>query len=71
MLADLTDEEITALERLLRNAIEGDRYPLSLRVQMLQGIRAKLRPEPAKPATAPEPKIYESPSKGRYRRRGR
>jgi hypothetical protein len=40
---DLSDEEAAALARVLNDTIDGDRYPLSPRVQMLQGIRAKLR----------------------------
>jgi len=67
---ELTDEEAAALIRVLTNAIDGDRYPLSPRVQTWKGIRAKLRPEPARPATSPQPRVYEPPSKGRYRRRG-
>jgi len=35
---ELSDEEAAALVRLLNSAIDGDRYPLSPRVQMLQGI---------------------------------
>jgi hypothetical protein len=38
---DLSDDEAVALARVLNDTIDGDRYPLSLRVQMLQGIRAK------------------------------
>ena len=34
--------------RLLRNAIDDDRYPLSPRVQTLKAILAKIRPEPAR-----------------------
>ena len=46
---DLTDEETAALARLLlHNAIDGDRYPLSSRVQLLRGILAKIRSEPAR-----------------------
>jgi len=70
MPLDLTNEETSALVRLLTNAIDGDRYPLSPRVQTWKGIRAKLRPQPARPAASPEPRVYERPSKGRYRRRG-
>jgi hypothetical protein len=38
MHLDLGDEETTALARLLRDAIDGDRYPLSPRMQTLRGI---------------------------------
>jgi hypothetical protein len=54
---DLTDEETAALARLLHNAIDGDRYPLSSRVQLLRGILAKIRPEPAR-EPLPPPKVY-------------
>jgi hypothetical protein len=47
MNLDLTDEETTALARLLRDAIDGDRFPLSPRIQTLKAILAKIRPEPA------------------------
>jgi hypothetical protein len=70
MPVDLTDEETAALVRLLREAIDGDRFPLSPRVQVLRAVLARLRPEPARPAASPEPRVYEPPSRGRYRRRG-
>jgi hypothetical protein len=69
MNLDLTDEETTALVRLLRDAIDGDRYPLSPRIRTLKAILAKLRPDPIR-EPLPAPKYYEPPSKGRYRRRG-
>ena len=47
MQLDLTDAETLALLNLLTETIEGDRYPLSPRIQMLKGILAKFRPEPA------------------------
>jgi hypothetical protein len=46
MKPDLTDEEADALARLLRDAIDADRYPPSPRVQLLKGILSKIRPEP-------------------------
>jgi hypothetical protein len=66
---DLTDEETAALVRVLRDAIDADRYPLSPRVQRLKGILNKLKPEPVREPLPPL-KHYEPPSKGRYRRRG-
>ena len=45
MNLDLTDEEPTALERLLSDAIDRDRYPLSPRVKKLKGILAEINPE--------------------------
>jgi len=44
MTPDLTDEETTALVRLLSDTINNDRYPLSPRIQTLKAILAKLRP---------------------------
>jgi hypothetical protein len=46
MTLDLTDEETAALARLLSSAIDGDRFPLSPRVQTLRAILNKLRPGP-------------------------
>ena len=48
MILDLSDEETTALARLLTNTIDADRYPFSPRIQTLKGILAKIRPEPAR-----------------------
>ena len=60
MTLDLNDEETTALARLLGDAIEADRFPLSPRVQTLKGILAKIRPEPAR-EPLPPPKVYAPP----------
>jgi hypothetical protein len=68
MALDLTDDETAALERLLSDAIDRDRYPLSPRIKMLKGILAKIRPEP-KREPLPPLKQYEPPRAGRYRRR--
>ena len=61
MTIDLSEEETEALARLLRNAIDDDRYPLSPRVQTWKAILGKREPLPP----------YEPPSKGRYRGRNR
>jgi len=45
MTLDLTDEETAALERLLSETINGDRYPLAPRILTLKAILAKIRPE--------------------------
>lgn len=66
---DLTDPEGDALARLLRDAIDGDRYPLSQRIGTLKAILSKLRPEPPRKPLPPL-KTYAPPSRGRYRRRG-
>jgi hypothetical protein len=65
---DLTDEETAALERLLGETINADRYPLSLRILTLKAILAKIRPEPVRKPLPPLQR-FEPPSKGRYRRR--
>ena len=46
MNLELTDEQAAALERELTAIIEGDRYPLSPRIQTLREIRNMIRPEP-------------------------
>jgi hypothetical protein len=69
MHLDLTDEEAAALIKELRGTIQNDRYPLSPRILALKGILDKLSPEPAREPLPPQ-KMYEPPSKGRYRRRG-
>jgi hypothetical protein len=70
-LDDLNDEDIEVLVRLLRKAIDGDRYPLSPRAQTLRAILEKLRPAPARPAASPEPRVYAPPRATRRRREGR
>ena len=72
MQLDLTDEETAALTRLLTNTIDDDRYPLSPRIQVLNGILGKIRPAPAR-EPLPPPKHYEPPraTAGRRRRAGR
>lgn len=66
---ELTDAEAEALIQELSGTINYARYPLAPRIQMLREILSKLRPELARPAASPEPRVYEPPSKGRYRRR--
>ena len=41
MELDLTDYETAALERLLSDAIDRDRYPLSPRIKMMKGVTMK------------------------------
>jgi hypothetical protein len=65
---DLTDEETAVLARLLGNTIDGDRYPLSSRVQLLRGILAKIRPEPAREPLPPL-KVYAPRAAARQRQR--
>jgi hypothetical protein len=61
---ELTDDEAQALVRVLGDAIDGDRFPLSPRVQVLRAVLARLRPEPVQPAVSPEPRVYAPPSRG-------
>jgi len=62
MNLDLTDEETIALARLLSDTIDGDRYPLSPRIQMLKGILAQIRPEPVREALAAPEALRANPS---------
>jgi hypothetical protein len=68
MTLELSDEQAALLERELTAIIDGDRYFLSPRTQILREIRNMIRPEPAR-EPLPEPKRYEPPRGGRYRRR--
>jgi hypothetical protein len=68
MILDLTEDQAAALERELTAIIENDRYFLSPRIQILREIRNMIRPEPVR-EPFPEPKRYEPPRGGRYRRR--
>jgi hypothetical protein len=72
MIIDLNDEETAALARLLSDTIDGDRFPLSPRVQTLKAILATLRPEPVREPLPPL-KQYAPPraTSARRRRAGR
>jgi len=66
----LTDEQADLLVAELDRIIADDRYFLSPRIRALREIRALLKPYPARAAAAAPPqKVYEPPTKGRYRRR--
>ena len=67
---ELTDEEAASLRRELTDITWNNRFQLSSRVRTLKAILAKLRAEPARPAAAPEPRVYGPPSRGRHRKRG-
>ena len=54
-LPDLTPEEYAEIVRLVRAAIDGDRYPLSVRAKRLKSILAKLDPEAERPTAIPYP----------------
>jgi|SRR6516162_732239 hypothetical protein len=62
---DLTEEEASALRKLLADAIDYDRYPLSLRIQALRRILVKFEP------LAPPPPPARPPTPGPSRRRPR
>lgn len=67
---ELSDEQEAALIRLFRQTIDADKYPLSPRLLVLKEILAKLRPEPGRPAVAPQPRVvYAPPSKDWHNRR--
>jgi hypothetical protein len=70
MILDLSDEETTALLRLLSTTIDNDRYPLSPRIQTLKAIRDKIRPEPPREAL-PRLRPYDPPTVGARRQRSR
>jgi hypothetical protein len=69
MTIDLTDEEATALARLLSSTVDADRFPLSPRIQTLKGILGKLRPEPARELLPPPLKHYDPPRAAAAKRR--
>jgi hypothetical protein len=52
---DLTDDERAALVRLIRRALDDDRYPLSPRLDPLKSILAKLDEPAAPPPDLPPP----------------
>jgi hypothetical protein len=55
-LPDLSPEDYAEIVRLVRSAIDGDRYPLSSRVRRLRAILDKLEPPASKPDPFPAPK---------------
>lgn len=70
MILDLSDDETDVLARLLRDAIDADRYPLSPRVQTWRAILDKLHPEPPREPLPPR-RHYEPPRHSPAQRRGR
>ena len=69
MHLELTDEQTEELIRELSLIIDGDRYPLSPRIVVLEEILGMLRPEPVREPLPPAA-AFELASKGRYRRGG-
>ena len=72
-LPDLTKDEHAEVVRLVRQAIDGDRYVLSPRVRRLKSILAKLDPASAESAITPypAPKPAGTPSLLLARKRGK
>ena len=72
MKLDMSDEETTALKRLLTEIIDGSRFPFSPHNRTLKAILAKIRPEPVR-EPLPTPKHYAPPRAviARRRRAGR
>jgi hypothetical protein len=68
MNLDLNNDETAALARLLRRAIDDDKYPLSPRIRLIQRILDKLDPPPVREPPPPL-KTYEPPRTIRGRRR--
>jgi len=80
MQLDLDDDEIRALLNVLIEVIDADKYPrrrgcrccarcwpnLARSAACRPSLRRQM-PPPAAPR--PEPKVYEPPSRGRYKRR--
>ena len=65
----LTDEQVALLVAELDRMIDGDRYPLSVRIRALREIRAVLKPYPERPPMPAPQKSYEPPSRGQYQKR--
>jgi hypothetical protein len=65
---ELSDHETAVLLAELQQIINNDRYFLSPRIQTLQRICDKIRPVPPREPLA-EPKHFEPPRGGRYKRR--
>jgi len=65
---DLLDDEHAALVRLVRKALDTDRYPLSPRLYPLRSILEKLEPQRVSEATPP-PKVSAPPRATAARRR--
>ena len=76
-LPDLAPEEYAEVVRLVRAALDGDRYPLSPRAKRLKSIMAKLDqaslehavvPYPAPRPSAEPSLLYTKLRRGRWRR---
>ena len=63
MQLDLTDEEAAALLSFLNRAIDEDRFPLSPRIRLLRGIRAKFPGALPAPPTRPPTRDERNPGR--------
>jgi hypothetical protein len=70
MSQNLTDAECAELARLVRQAIDGDRYPLAPRVRRWKELLAKLDPSATPPVPYLPPKPWVNSTIG-HRKRGR
>ena len=62
-LPSLTPEEYAEIVRIVRSAIDGERYVLSPRVKRLKSILAKVKPAPSATVTPyPAPRPSAEPS---------
>lgn len=62
---DLTEEELAAVVKALRQAIDNDCYPLSPRLKPFKSALAKLDPRPAPAPRPPRPPLPEAPARSR------
>jgi hypothetical protein len=63
-----TDDEHPPLLRLVKKALDTDRYPLSPRLYPLRSILEKLEPQPVR-EVSPPPNIYAPPKATAKQRR--
>jgi len=68
---DLTQEELTAVAKLLRATIATDPYPLAPRLKPLKSALAKLDPPAPASEPLPSPKPWTNSSIGQRKGRGR
>jgi hypothetical protein len=68
---DFTEEERTAVIRLLRNSIDADRYFLSDRVKIWKAALAKFDPSSVRAAPKPKPPLPPGAAPIHGSRRGR
>jgi hypothetical protein len=68
---DLTAEERAAVLGELRQVVDNDRLPLSLRIRQLRRALDKLDPPPPRPDPLPPPKPPGEPSMALRRKRRR